>query len=103
MNDEELIQCLRGVCESGAGDQLHRQAADALEAHADCDLLGITEPKSAVRWEYGVQRDNTKPMTSRKAAEEAIKRQRTRKGYGRITGQRLVRRRVSEWEEVTDG
>ena len=65
------------------------------------EWLSITEQKSSVRWEYGVQRDEATAMGTRARAEQEIERQRSRKGGFRITNQRLVRRLVSEWEEVT--
>ena len=71
-----------------------------LEASADVEYIPPTEPKPGTRWEYGFQRDATTAMGSRERAVREIERQRTRpRGY-RITGQKLVRRLVSDWEEV---
>ena len=65
------------------------------------EYIPPTEPKPGTRWEYGVARDQVTPMSSRAAAEREIERQRKApRGY-RITSQRLVRRLVSDWEDVT--
>lgn len=105
MKHADLIGRLRDAARTtislDASKTIH-EAADALEEHRDCHNLGITEPKSSVRWEYGIMRDQATPKSSRKAAEEEIERQRDRKSGHRITGQRLVRRLVSTWEEVVD-
>lgn len=79
--------------------------ADALDRLADMEEkepnLSMTEGKSAVRWEYGIERDQVTAMGTRKRAEAEIERQRKPRARGfRITGQKLVRRLVSDWEEA---
>ena len=68
----------------------------------------ITEPKPGVRYEYGVQRTDKNaapepaPQVSEEAAKRTIQRQQNAPRAYRITGQKLMRRLVSEWEEVND-
>lgn len=71
-----------------------------LAATAAVEYIPPTEPKPGTRWEYGIQRDAVTAMGSRDRAEREIERQRKGpRGY-RITNQRLVRRLVSDWEDV---
>lgn len=113
ISDERLAELLaeeKEIAESDLVLQLEAswaaEVAQALteltERRAQDQYLGITEPKSSVKWEYGIARDIVTAKSSRRVAELEIERQRSGpRGY-RITGQRLVRRLVSEWEEVTD-
>ena len=65
----------------------------------------ITEPKPGVRWEYGVQRTDKnaapepEPQVSEETAKRTIQRQ---QNYPRAYRKKLMRRLVSEWEEVND-
>ena len=68
----------------------------------------ITEPKPGVRYEYGVLRtdknagEKPTPQVSKEAARRTIQRQQNApRGY-RITGQKIMRRLVSEWEPSND-
>lgn len=64
------------------------------------EYIPPTSPKPGTRWEYGIMRDEGTPKPSRAAAEREIERQRKAPRSYRITNQRLVRRLVSDWEDV---
>lgn len=87
-------------------DAAKREATNCISAALPYILAQIPEyipptaPKPGTRWEYGIMRDEGTPKPSRAAAEREIERQRKAPRSYRITNQRLVRRLVSDWEDV---